>query len=362
MHCEFHQNYTVIHHWIDRTIMKNVLVVDSDPVMLQTLISLLKSQGEFLSVLASVSSNKAIELLQEKPIDIVISAIHFPKVDGFRLVAKLAKDYPSIKVIIMTKNSHPLLRASIKRFSSAIHFDQSQDISMLTKRVFTELQIDYGGRVRGINLSSFLQMMELERCTCTLRVTSRDLTGSLWLNNGELIAAKSQTAEGKEAALDIFTWKNVFIDIDYAPYEVDRQISIPLMMLMLESSQRYDETRNTSNVRTHDRYDLLVALNYDIKNMTRQCFLQNISLDGAYIETDQEMDMGQTITLVLSSPELKSSCSIEATVVRKDTKGAGFRFQNSSPEQQQVISAMINCSIKSRHRQEQEDISPAQVV
>ncbi|NOR25904.1 MAG: response regulator, partial [Desulforhopalus sp.] len=102
MHCEFHQNYTVIHHWIDRTIMKNVLVVDSDPVMLQTLISLLKSQGEFLSVLASVSSNKAIELLQEKPIDIVISAIHFPKVDGFRLVAKLTKDYPSIKVIIMT--------------------------------------------------------------------------------------------------------------------------------------------------------------------------------------------------------------------------------------------------------------------
>ena len=60
MHCELHQNYTVIHHWIDRTIMKNVLVVDSDPVMLQTLISLLKSQGEFLNVLASESSNKAI--------------------------------------------------------------------------------------------------------------------------------------------------------------------------------------------------------------------------------------------------------------------------------------------------------------
>jgi len=342
--------------------MKNVLVVDSDPVMLQTLISLLKTQGDFLNVLASASSRKAIELLQEKPIDIVISAIHLPKVDGFRLVAKLAKDYPSIKVIIMTKNSHPLLRASIKNFSSAIHFDQSQDISMLTKRVFTELQIDYGGRVRGINLSSFLQMMELERCTCTLRVTSRDRIGTLWLNNGELIAAKSQTAEGKEAALDIFTWKNVFIDIDYAPYEVDRQISIPFMMLMLESSQRFDEERNTGNLRTHERYNLLVALNYDIKTMKRQCFLRDISLGGAYIETDQEMKIGQTVTLVLSSPELNNSCSIEATVVRMDTKGAGLHFQNSSPEQQQVISAMINCSNKSRHSHEQEDILPAQVV
>ncbi len=342
--------------------MKNVLVVDSDQSMLQTLTGILKSEGGFLNVFAATNTIQAIELLQETPIDIVIAAIRLPRVDGFRLVAKFTKEYPSIKVIIMTKNAHPLLRASIKRFPSAVHLDQSHDIGMLTKRVFTELQIDYGGRVRGINLSSFLQMMELESCTCTLRVTSKDLIGSLWLKDGELIAAKSQSAEGKEAALDIVSWKNVFIDIDYAPQVVDRQISLPLMRLIIESGQRDDEIRsNTRNSRTHERYDLLVALDYDIKNMTRQCSLRDVSLGGAYIETEQKIELGQTITLTLTSPKLKSNCSIEASVVRKDRKGAGVRFQISSSEQQQMIKVMIDSSIKPHQQQEQEELTPTQV-
>ncbi len=343
--------------------MKNVLVVDSDQVMLRTITSLLKSQGGFINVYAATTTGQAVELLQKTPIDLVITAVRLPIVDGFSLVAELTRDYPSIKVIIMTKDAHPLLRASIKRIPSAVHLDQSHDISMLTKRVFTELQIDYGGGVRGINLSSFLQMMELESCSCTLKVTSRDLIGSLSLKNGELIAAKSQTAEGKEATLDILTWKNVFIDIDYTPCTVEQQICIPLMMLLLESSQRADEVRSgAGNNRVHERYDLLIAIDYNIKKMTRQCFLCDISFGGAYIETDQEMELGGTISLVLTSPELKTSCSVEASVVRRDSRGAGLRFQFSSPEQQQIIKAIINSSIKSRYQQEQAELSPTQIV
>ena len=343
--------------------MNNVLVVDSDQVMLKTLVGLLKNQSGFINIFEAISSRKALKLLQKTPIDIVITSIRLPTADGFHLVAKLTRGYPSIKVIIMTEDAQPLLRASIKRIPSAIHLDQSDDIGMLTKRIFTELQIDYGGGVRGINLSSFLQMMELESCTCTLRVTSRELIGSLWLKNGELIAAKSPTADGRDAACDILAWKNIFIDIDYTPREVKRQISMPLMMIMLESSQHYDETQgNTKNSRAHERYDLLVAIDYDFKKMTRQCFLRDVSLGGAYIETEQELELEQTITLVLTSPELKSCCSIEAIVIRKDGKGVGCRFQISSTEQQQVLRAMINSSIKSRHRQEEAEISPTQAV
>lgn len=343
--------------------MKNVLVVDSDKAMLRTLTGLLKNQGEFLNVLAVTNSSQAIELLEETSIDIVISAIRLPKVDGFKLVAKLTKFYPAIKVIIMTKNAHPLLRARIKRYATAVHLDQSHDLSMLTKRVFTELQINYGGHLRGINLSSFLQMMELEGCTCTLKVTTKDLVASLWLKNGELVAAKTATEDGREAALNILSWQNVHIDIDYAIHEAEQQFYTPLMTLILESSQLRDEKlSNTQDSRAHGRYDLLVALDYDIKKMTRQCFLRDISQGGAYIETDQEIAIGETITLLLTSPKLKSNCSIEATVVRKDSNGAGFRFLTSSSEQQLVIKAMINSSLKARHRREQKALSPTQVV
>lgn len=330
--------------------MRNVLVVDSDQAMLQTLTGILKSQGGFLNVFSALNTKQAIDLLAYTHVDIVITAIRLPKVDGFRLVAKLTKEYPSIKVIIMTRGAHPLLRASIKRFPNAVHLDQAQDISMLTKRVFTELQIDYGGHVRGIHLSSFLQMMELERCSCTLRVSCKNLVGSLWIRDGEVVAAKSPATDGKAAALEIIAWKNVFIDIDYAHYEIDRQISVPLMMLILESGQLDDEQRSTAkDNREGERYELLVALDYDVRNMTRQCSLRDISLSGAYIETDLDVEQGENITLLLSSPKLKSSCSLEASVVRRDSNGAGVRFLIESPGQQQLIKTMIDSCISSGH-------------
>ncbi len=325
--------------------MNNVLVVDNDQTMLRTLTSLLQGQGGFLNVLSAVDGNQALGMMQRIPIQIVITAIRVPELDGFELVARLAKKYPATKVIVMTNNAQPLLRARIKQFPSAVHLDQAHDLSMLSKRVFTELQIDYGGQVRGINLSSFLQMMSLENRTCTLKVTSKDQTGFLWLEDGDLVAAKSATARGKSAALNIISWRNVFIDIDYTPRHIQREISMPLMMLILESGQMDDELRSTSkNSRSHERYDLLVALDFDIKNMTRHCSLRDISLGGAYIETDHPIAMGEKITISLSSPVLKSSCSIDATVVRKDANGIGIRFQFNGPHQGQMIQTMINGS------------------
>lgn len=338
--------------------MKNVLLVDSNQAMLHTLTEILKSQGGFIDVFTTTNTKQAFEVLKNTAIDIVISAIRLPKVDGFRLVARLTKEYPAIKVIVMTKGDHPLLRASIRHFSPSVHLDMSHDIGMLTKRVFTELQIDYGGRVRGINLSSFLQMMELERCSCTLQVNSKDLVGTLWLRDGNIIAAKSSREEGKDAALDIISWKNVYIDIDYTPHQMEQQISLSLMRLLLESGQRKDDIRSSSkNHRDHKRYGLLVALDYDIKNLTRQCLLHDISLDGAYLETAQELETGEKISLTLTSPALQCSCSINAVVVRKDGRGVGVRFKINSSEQQQVIKAMINNSIRCRRPDDQEEIA-----
>lgn len=333
--------------------INDILIVDSDQAMLKTLTGLLRGQGGFLNVHAATDGKQALMVLQKIPIRIVITAIRVSDIDGLALVARISKEYPSVKIIVMTSNARPLLRAKIRKFPSTVYLDQAHDISMLTNRVFTELQIDYGGRVRGINLSSFLQMMELESRTCTLKVTSKDKTGYLWLENGQPIAAKSKTAKGKEAALKIIAWKNVFIDIDYTPQKVEREISLPLMMLILESGQMDDEKRSSSkNSRRHDRYELLVALDYNIDNIRRHCSLRDISLGGAYIETDQAMEMGDSITLTLTSPALKSTCTIDAEVVRKDDQGVGVLFHLRSIQQKHMIQTMIRGSISTDPPQE----------
>ncbi len=327
--------------------INNILIVDSDQTMLQTLTGLLKCQGGFLDVHTATDIKMALELVQTVQMRVVITTIRPEETNGFDLVTRLTREYPSIKVMVVTNNAQPLLRAKISRIPSVIHLDQTHDISMLTKRIFTELQIDYGGHIRGINLSTFLQMMELEGKTCTLQITSKDNIGYLWIQKGQLLAARENFSTGKEAALKILSWKNVFIDIDYSRQTIEPELSLPLMMLIMESGQLDDEKNHTmKNSRIHKRYDLMMALDYTVKNVQRHCFLRDISLGGAYIETDQELELGQMLTLTLTSPKIKSRCTIEGTVVRRDSHGVGIHFRLRSLQQRQMIQAMINEKIK----------------
>jgi hypothetical protein len=58
-----------------------------------------------------------------------------------------------------------------------------------------------GGQIHGISLPSFLQMSEMEGATYTLKVTSGNRTGHLYLDGGSLIAAQFEGQTGNDAAL-----------------------------------------------------------------------------------------------------------------------------------------------------------------
>ena len=327
--------------------MKNILIVDHEEILLQAFVGLLKSQGGFLNVLSAKSGKAALEIISQRRIHIVITGLYMSEIDGFELVTLVAKQHPDIRVIVMTNNASPMLRAKIKQIPTAVHFDQTTDISLLTKRIFTELHIDYGGQVRGLSLPSFLQMIELEERNCTLQISTKGDIGRMNIVKGELVAAKVGPWSGESAALLILAWENVLIDIDYSFKEVKREITKPLMALLLESRRLVDERQSgRTNLRKHDRFECLVAVDYDISDWTYQCFLRDISMGGAYIETEQSVKDGQKIILTLSSPELERSCAITGKVVRRDKKGIGVRFEEISLQQKKVIQALSKGSFK----------------
>jgi len=110
--------------------MKNILIVDQDPIVLQAFVGLLKSHGGFLNVLSAKSGKAALEIISQEEIHIVITGLYMSEIDGFELVTLLARKYPDLRVIIMTNNASPMLRAKIKQIPTAVHFDQALDISL----------------------------------------------------------------------------------------------------------------------------------------------------------------------------------------------------------------------------------------
>lgn len=325
--------------------MKSILVVDNDPIMLHTFAGLLKSQGGFLRIHSAANAPSALQVLAGENIQLVITGMHIAEMDTFELLSLLGGQYPETRVIVMTNNASSMFRTKIRQMPSVIHFDHTLDISMLTKRIFTELQIDYGGQVRGLSLASFLQMLELEGRSCVLKITAKGKAGLIYIVDGKPAAAKMGLLTGKPAALHILTWENVLIDIDYARRDVPREISTPLMNLLLESGRILDEKQSQRpNQRKHSRYDCLVGVDYDISDWTYQCYMRDISEGGAYIETEQPVKVGQRLIMSLSSPVLERTCAVHGTVVRRDPNGIGVRFEALTLQQKQ----MIRCLTESR--------------
>ncbi len=109
-----------------------------------------------------------------------------------------------------------------------------------------DMDNNYQGHISGIPLTSFLQLIELDRKTCTLRVTSGKRRGSLYFVNGELWDAQSGDEYGEETALRIISWRQVTIDIeDRCPLTI-KNIDLPLGFMLIEGVRRGDERRETA--------------------------------------------------------------------------------------------------------------------
>ena len=183
----------------------------------------------------------------------------------------------------------------------------------------------------------------MEAHNCTLQVSAKEKKGILWLKKGEPIAARTDFLRGESAALEIISWKNVVVDIDYSIGNIQREISTSLMSLILDGSRIDDENDSQRpNRRTRKRSQLLMTVEYEMGNMIRQCALYDISRDGAYIETDQSMEIGQAITLSFFSPVMKRKHFLNATVIRKNERGLGIQFQKMNVDQEKIFQPLID--------------------
>ena len=97
------------------------------------------------------------------------------------------------------------------------------------------------GRVENITLPSFLQLLELERKTCTLAIVSLGRTGRLLFRSGRLVGAETGELAGQEAALEIVTWEDADIEISDGCPAVKVEIEDGLHYLLMEGMRLKDE-------------------------------------------------------------------------------------------------------------------------
>ncbi|EAT14795.1 DUF4388 domain-containing protein [Desulfuromonas acetoxidans] len=111
----------------------------------------------------------------------------------------------------------------------------------VVETISKQLQDRTKGQLRGLNLTSVLQLINMEQKSCTVVVKKTTERGELHMYAGEIIAATLGSMGGLEAAYSILGWDNVDIELLDCRHSVTHEIDQPFTSLMMEAMCRKDE-------------------------------------------------------------------------------------------------------------------------
>jgi CheY-like chemotaxis protein len=327
--------------------MKKLLLVDQDISALNVFSFLLKTHSSFFTVLTAQSSQEAIDIITDTKIDMIVAAAEMEPVGEKSFFSHIGENHPDTR-LIATINPESAVAAQDPKnhFDVSALFEKPVDISALTKKIFNELQIGYGGKLHDINLGSFLQVISLEEKTCVLKILKEDKFGYIYLSRGELTSAETGELKGEAAACELLTWDNVSIIVDYTPKRKNREITKPLIKILMTAMQMKDEIENVegeieADRRKYPRRDCELKIDCEIEEWSHRGILRNTSDKGAFIETDQPISVGQEITISINPVNADRPIDIACRVVRRSKDGIGVEFIDLNPLQLERINSLV---------------------
>ena len=320
--------------------MKTILFIEDKPHVRENFVKLLTGQLGFFKALSSPTALAATDVMEKIHVDAVITGIHLNAKEIDLLDNQLRK-FPGTKLIVMSGKKSPVADL-LRTFEYAVQVDQPADANALLDVLLKEFNIDDGGQMRGIGLTSFLQMIELESKTCTLKIISCRNIGYLYCKSGELIEAEAAGVNGKPAAFQILSWEKPLICVDYGSMLKEKTIQGPLMSLLLESGCISDERQGeASEKRRYKRTACALTAEFDVNEWTYKGVICDISLGGSFIKTNEPISVGQKISLTLVSQSLGKSIAVGGKIVRRSQEGIGVEFGALSMNQRNIIRTVI---------------------
>ncbi|RLB73494.1 MAG: hypothetical protein DRH03_03165 [Deltaproteobacteria bacterium] len=225
---------------------KVVLIANNEHELLRSFEQQLADCRRGFSMIAVGNGDNAIKKLAQDDISLLVTDLNVPKTDGFGLLSHIVESYPDIPVIVMTEYSNMEMESLILESGAVGCIKKPFAVSKLVELASHWLQSETdGGIIRNVSSSMFLQFIEMEQKTCTIRMIDKATgkRGVLFFQNGELLDARvNGLARGEESAYHIFGWDEVTLCIQTSCRCYEKKINGDLQTILLEAMRLKDET------------------------------------------------------------------------------------------------------------------------
>ena len=159
--------------------MNNILIVDDEEDFLLSVQTGINEHENDYNVITALNGEQALLILASTPIHLVVTDLKMPKMDGFELVSRMYQEYPLIPTIIMTAFNTPEIEKKMEGLEAITLLEKPLDIDQIEEAIMRVFAESSRGHLEGITLASFLQLLEMEKKTCSIIVGVKGQKGTI---------------------------------------------------------------------------------------------------------------------------------------------------------------------------------------
>ncbi len=228
---------------------KRILIVDDEKTLLHTFSNSLKAYSSNLEIVTAENGLQAVDILRSLHVDLVVTDLKMPGMDGFQLLIHMKKHFPDMPVIVMTAVGSPEVADRLRSLGTVSYLEKPINIKDLALKIFQGFAAASEGRIFGVTLAGFLQLVVMEQKSCALKIRSGNKSGTLLIKNGDLIDAKTEDLSGEAAACDIVTWEDTEIRMGNYTGERTKKIDAALSEILIDAFRMRDERERAARKR-----------------------------------------------------------------------------------------------------------------
>jgi CheY-like chemotaxis protein len=228
---------------------QKILILDDEHDILeiyQEILARLPSQPEIHTADAGA---RAIALLESEPFNLLLVDLRMPTMDGFQVLAIVRRKFPTLRVVVMTAAEDEQFRARAYAMGIDLYMEKpktGKEIINFVDCIESMLEKDDAGGFRGVQSKTLVDIIQLECLTqssAILKISSALGEGRIWIQKGEIIDAAAGDRLGKDAFLEMLSWRAGSFEI--LPNDVPRPRTIfsSYENLLMETAQTMDEAK-----------------------------------------------------------------------------------------------------------------------
>lgn len=228
---------------------KKVLFVDDSVEFLDVTQQIMSTiAGPQWEVHSAQNVGQAMNLIDEKQIDLVVLDVHMPVVDGMQFLSLLSRKHPNVLKAVLTGDTSEVNRTMCLSRGAELFLAKPHEetewlplFNCLNEIGRFQPQEGFRGVLRRVGLQDVLQMECLSRNSALLEITTKELRGRVYIFEGQIIHAEAGERTGTEA----FNYLMGLTGGEFAqkPFVMParRTISDSWEFLLMEAARRNDE-------------------------------------------------------------------------------------------------------------------------